>query len=118
MEAQKLKVGDKVYSIEHEQWGNNIYYIFATVERITKTQAILSNGVRLINEPKNNYHNNIGYQTFGDSWKWYHIQTVEAIEESKKENKRQDIVRWFKNKKFTEEEQFLIYDTFKNIDKL
>ena len=37
-----LKIGDKVYNKKHQQWGNNVYYKFSTVEKLTKTQAVLS----------------------------------------------------------------------------
>lgn len=116
---EKLKIGDKVYYKKHQQWGNNVYYTFAVVERLTKTQAILSDGTKLVNEPKfDNWSKIVGYPTYGDSWEKWHIETPEIIEEANKEKKRQKIVAWFRNRKFSEEEQFIIYNTFKTLNQL
>lgn len=116
---EQLKVGDKLYNKQHQQWGNNVYYNFSTVERLTKTQAILSNGTKLVNEPKfDNWSKTIGYSVYGDSWNKWHIETPEILEEANKEKTRQKIVNWFKNRKFSEEEQFIIYNTFKTINQL
>lgn len=114
-----LKVGDKVYEKTHQRYGKNVYYNFSEVERLTKTQAILSNGKKIINEPsKGHYDNLIGYPTYGNRWNKWHIVTPEIIEESNKEKTRQKIVSWYNNRKFSEEEQFIIYNTFKTLNQL
>lgn len=114
-----LKVGDKLFNKEHQRWGNNIYYKFATVERLTKTQAVLSDGTKLINEPKmDNYSKTIGYSVYGDNWTKWHFKTPEILEEAKKEKMRQTIVNWFDNRKFSEEEKYIIYNTFKTLNQL
>jgi len=48
---EKLKKGDKVYHERYHHHGDNVTYIVETVELVTNTLAILSNGVRLINDP-------------------------------------------------------------------
>lgn len=35
-----LKVGDKLYYEKHQRYGDNVFYEFSEVERLTKTQAI------------------------------------------------------------------------------
>ena len=112
-----LKIGDKVYNKKHQQWGNNVYYQFSIVERLTKTQAVLSCGTKLVNEPKlDHYSKTIGYPTYGDSWNKWHIQTPEILEEAKLEKERQTIVRWFDNRKFSEEDKRIVYTKFKELN--
>lgn len=114
-----LKLGDKVYEKTHQRYGNNIYYNFSEVERLTKTQAILANGKKIINEPtKGHYDTVIGYPTYGNRWDKWHIVTPEILEEAQKEKTRQTIVRWFDNRKFSEEEKYIIYNTFKTLNQL
>jgi hypothetical protein len=116
-QMQPLKVGDKVYSKRYERWGNNTYYYFAVVERLTKTQAILSGGTRLINTPKVDYFSKIVcYPVYGDTWVKWSIQTPEILEEAKLERERQSVLRWFKDRQFSEEEKRIIYNTFKELN--
>ena len=49
--------------------------------------------------------------------KW-HIQTPEILEEAKLEKERQTIVRWFDNRKFSEEDKRIVYTKFKELDLL
>lgn len=112
-----LKIGDKVYNKKHQRWGDNFYYQFSTVERLTKTQAALSCGTKLVNKPELDYHSKtMGYPTYGDSWTKWHIQTPEILEEAKLEKKRQTIVRWFDNRKFSEEDKRIVYTKFKELN--
>ena len=116
-EMNPLKVGDKVYSKEHSRWGKNVYYRLEEVERITKTQAILSNGTRLINTPEVDYYSKkVCYPVYGDTWVKWSIQTPEILEEAKAEKERQSIISWFNDRKFSEEEKRIVYTTFKNLD--
>jgi len=116
---EKLKIGDKLFNKKHQQWGSNIYYKFATVERLTKTQAVLSDGTRLINEPQiKSYDKIISYPVYGDTWTRWHFETPEILEEAKKERDRQAVIRWFDSRKFSEEEKRIIYNTFKNLNQL
>jgi len=114
-----LKIGDKLYYKEHSRWNDNITYKFATVERLTKTQAILSNGTKLINEPtKWHYDKVVGYPTYGDRWNKWYFQTEEILLEAKKEKEKQIINSWFEKRKFTNEEKRIIYLKFKEVDLL
>jgi hypothetical protein len=116
-EMNPLKVGDKVYLKAHSRWRNDVYYRFEVVERITKTQAILSNGIRLINTPEVDYYSKIVcYPVYGDTWVKWSIQTPEILEEAKAEKERQSIISWFNDRKFSEEEKRIIYTTFKDLN--
>jgi len=116
---EKLKIGDKLYYKKHSNICKNITYLFATVERLTKTQAILSNGVRLVNLPNlDTFTKKTAYSIVGDFWEKWYIETAEIIDEAKKETERQTIVYWFKNKKFSEDEMCLVYNTFKELGTL
>lgn len=114
-----LKIGDKLYHKDHSPWTNNVTYKFETVERLTKTQAILSNGTKLINEPiKGHYDEAFGYPTYGDRWdKWY-FETEEILLEAEKEIEKQNVNYWFDKRKFTNEEKRIVYLKFKELDLL
>jgi hypothetical protein len=114
-----LKVGDMLYNKEYSQYSSNVFYKFATVERLTKTQAILSDGTRLVNEPKENWHDKvIEYHIVGDKYTAWRFETDEILKEAEAEINRQKIVRWFNEKKFTEDEKFIIYNTFETLGKI
>lgn len=119
MELELLKIGDKLYHKGHQRYGDNIYYSFSEVVRLTKTQAILSNGTKLINEPiYDHYNKKVGYSVYGDRWRKWHIETNEIVEAAKKEKERQFINHWFEKTKFTEEQKSIIYKTLKELNKL
>jgi hypothetical protein len=114
-----LKIGDKLYCKEISRWTDNVTYKFSTVQRITKTQAILSNGTKLINEPtKGHYDEVVGYTTYGDRWKKWYFETEEILLLAKKEREKQIINSWFEKRKFTNEEKRIIYLKFKELDLL
>lgn len=113
---EKLKIGDKVYNKEHSRWGNNIYYYFGTVERLTKTQAILNDGTKLINEPTKNWSEEYySFMTYGNRYKRWYLTTKEIILEAKSERERQQVIKWFENRKFNDEEKVIIYNQFKDV---
>lgn len=110
---EKLKIGDKLCNISHERWGGNIYYNFDEVERLTKTQAILKSGIKLINEPKNDYYDKcVVFETYGDRWVKWKLPTEEIIEASKAEKYRQSVNNWFHKQKFNQEQIIEIYKLF------
>ena len=111
-----LKVGDRLYNEKTSRWNNDVYYSFATVERLTQKQAILSNGVRLVNEPRTDWHGEIGYSTYGDHWNKWYIETPDTLLKAKKEKERQKVSKWFSEKKFTDEEKIIVYNTFRELN--
>lgn len=114
-----LKIGDKVYHKREAIFGNNVYYKFSTVERLTKTQAILSCGTKVVNNPiLDSYTKVIGFSQYGDRYNMWYMQTPEILEEAKIERERQKIVKWFNEHKFSENEKMIIYNIFKESGKL
>jgi len=109
---EKLKVGDKLYQKSSSRYTQFTDYIFGTVERITKTQAILSNGYKIINDPKVDWYNKDIYcfSQYGDSYKRWFIQTNEIIKEANAENKRKKIYYWFRDKQFSDEEKLQVFN--------
>ena len=114
---EKLKVGDKLYFTSKQRWGMRINYRFETVERLTKTQAVLSDGTKLINEPTTDWaRKKVCYSEYGNRYdKWY-FQTEEILLEAKKEKERQSIESWFESRKFSDEEKKIVYLKFKELD--
>jgi len=118
-QMQPLKVGDKVYLKKCPSYSNNCYYYFQNVVRLTKTQAVLSSGKKLINTPKVDYQSKtIYYRAYGDMWEEWRIQTTEILEEAKLEKERRSILGWFDSHKFSEEEKRIVYNTFKELNVL
>ena len=111
-------MGDKLYFTSKQRWGMRINYRFETVERLTKTQAVLSDGTKLINEPTTDWGTDkkVCYSEYGNRYdKWY-FQTEEILLEAKKEKERQSIESWFESRKFSDEEKKIVYLKFKELD--
>lgn len=114
-ELNKLKIGDKVCNISHQNCGDDVYYRFDEVERLTKTQVILKSGVKLINEPTKSWiEKEYSFMTYGDRHTRWNIVTPEIIEQAKKEKERQSINSWFRDRKFTQEERVQVYKLLNN----
>lgn len=116
---EKLKVGDKIYIAETSIWSKRINYILDEVVRLTKTQAVLSKGRKIINEPTTEWDNKeTCFPEYGDRYRKWFLQTEEVLIKVKSERERQFIEQWFSNKKFTDEEQKLVYVKFKELNLL
>jgi hypothetical protein len=113
---EKLEIGDKLVNIEHNRWTSFTKYTFASVERLTKTQAILSNGVRLRSE-KYTWDGVVMFNVIG-SYGNYQFVTPEITIKAEKERKNIIAHNWLSSKKFTNEEKLLVYEYFKNLNKL
>lgn len=109
---RKLCVGDKVCNIRNQRWSDGVVYSFATVIRLTATQAVLSDGTKLINEPtKISYTNGkYGFSVYGDRWTKWQLVTGEILVEASIEKERQFINKWFDAQKFTNEQKKSIYN--------
>jgi len=112
---EKLKVGDVVVRIQPYRLSNFTEYRIGTVERLTPTLAVLSNGDKLVNQLRSS-----GEQEFmvkGNPYsKRYQLLTPEIHEQAKIENKRIKAHNWFEIRKFTQEEKEMIYDHFLNLN--
>ncbi len=116
---EKLKIGDKIYIAETSRWSKRINYVLDEVVRLTKTQAVLSKGRKIINEPTTERNNKETYfSEYGDRYRKWFLQTEEVLIKVKAERERQFVEQWFSNKKFTDEEQRLIYVKFKELNLL
>ena len=116
---EKLKVGDKIYIAETSRWSKRINYVLDEVVRLTKTQAVLSEGRKIINEPTTEWNNKeTCFCEYGDRYRKWFLQTEEVLIKVKAERERQFIEQWFSAKKFTDEEQRLIYLKFKELNLL
>lgn len=110
---EKLKVGDKVYSIR-SHFGYTTYR-FSEVERLTKTQAILESGDRLKNEPNKSRNNDeIEFKEIGADYSYWGLTTDEVMATYIKQQEEIKIKRWFNSHKFTQEEKETIYNILNN----
>lgn len=107
---EKLKVGDRVVNVNSSTWGT--HYNFSEVEKLTPTQAVLKNGVRLVNEPKRFYYNDESYSFSekGNKWKRWELETPEILADYKLQQENITIKTWFRDHKFTPEEKKTIYE--------
>jgi len=106
---EKLKIGDKVYIAETSRWSSRVNYILDEVVRLTKTQAVLSKGRKIINEPTTDWYKKDCFLEYGERYNKWYLQTDEILVTVKAERERQAIEQWFVSKKFTDEEKKIIY---------
>ncbi|WP_035670789.1 hypothetical protein [Flavobacterium sp. 83] len=106
---EKLKIGDKVYIAESLKWSKRVNYVLDEVIRLTKTQAILSKGRKIINEPTRDWCKKDCFAEYGERYNKWYLQTNEILVTVKAEIERQTIEQWFCTKKFTDEEKRIIY---------
>ena len=112
---EKLKIGDKVYIAETSRWSSRVNYILDEVVRLTKTQAALSSGRKIINEPTTDWYKKDCFLEYGERCNKWYLQTDEILVTVKAERERQDIEQWFVSKKFTDEEKKIIYLKLKQL---
>lgn len=111
---EKLKIGDKVCLVRNDRWTGTSYY-FDEVVRLTKTQAVLNSGKRLINTPTIQY-GIVKYPDYSDRWDKWQITTPEIIEVAQKLNHDRKIYNWFRDYKFSQSEKETIYNFINKID--
>ena len=109
-----LKIGDKLYNVEQNGFNDFARYSFSEVVRLTETLAVLKNGVRLINRPKQSYIvEDVGYSVNRNKGTHWHIVSLKAIRNAQIENEKIKVHDWFENKQFTLKEKQYIYKLFK-----
>lgn len=110
---EKLKVGDKVYNTRQNGFTDFVRYSFSEVVSLTKTLAVLKNGVRLINQPKTSYiTEDIGYSVSRKKGMHWHLVSLDAIRKAQIENEKIAAHEWFHEKEFSQEEKLEIYRYF------
>lgn len=108
-----LKIGDKLYNVEQNGFDDFARYSFSEVVSLTETLAVLKNGVRLINRPKQSYiMEDVGYSVSRKKGTHWHIVSLKAIRNAQIENEKIKIFDWFAAKQFTLEEKRRIYELF------
>jgi len=113
---EKLKVGDKVYNVKQNGFADFARYTFSEVVELTKTLAVLKNGIKLINYPKESYiMSDIGYSVNRDKSTHWHIVSLTAIRNAQIENAKIEAHDWFEAKEFTIAEKQFIYNEFKKL---
>ncbi|MEE9363613.1 MAG: pyruvate kinase [Cellulophaga sp.] len=110
----KLKVGDKVYNVKRDGFADFARYTFSVVERLTVTLAVLKNGTRLKNEPKESFiMEDVGYSVAGKWGTHWHIVSLQAIRNAQIENEKIRINDWFDDRNFSLEEKHQVYTMIK-----
>ena len=105
-----LKIGDKLYNVEQNGFNDFARYSFSEVVALTETLAVLKNGVRLINKPKQSYiMEDVGYSVSRKKGTHWHIVSLKAIRNAQIENEKIKIHDWFASKQFSLPEKRKIY---------
>ncbi|TLP74500.1 pyruvate kinase [Maribacter sp. ACAM166] len=105
-----LKIGDKLYNVEQNGFNDFARYSFSEVTSLTETLAVLKNGIRLINRPKQSYiMEDVGYSVSRKKGTHWHIVSLKAIRNAQIENEKIEIHDWFASKQFTLNEKQQIY---------
>ncbi len=114
---ENLKVGDKLYNVKQNGFADFARYSFSEVVTLTKTLAILKNGVRLYNQPKVSYiMEDVGYSVSRKKGTHWHLVSLRAIRNAQIENEKIAANDWFEAKEFTIQEKQLIYKEFKKLE--
>jgi len=117
----KLEVGDKVAIVDYVGFSRRKRYRFATVERVTNTLAILSNGDRLERESRGGL--TITGEQEEDEWKvkgassyfdCYKKETPEIRAEANKEKALSDADAWFNSDTLTREDKLILKQLWDN----
>ncbi len=109
-----LEIGDKVYNVKQNGFADFKRYSFSVVVELTKTLAVLKNGVRLINVPKESFiMEDVGYSVYRKKGVHWHLVSLNAIRSAQIENRRIAAHDWFKEKEFTVEEMIKVHDLLK-----
>ncbi|TMM53754.1 pyruvate kinase [Maribacter algarum] len=113
---RELEVGDKVYNVKQDGFGDFARYSFSEVVKLTKTLAILKNGVRLYNQPRASYIiEDVGYCVSRQKGVHWHLLSLKAIRKAQIENEKIAAYDWFESKEFTLKEKMYIYEQFKKL---
>ena len=94
-------------------------YSFSEVKSLTKTLAVLKNGVRIVNKPKESFiMEDVGYSVARDYGKHWHKVSLNAIRKAQIENHKIKVHDWFEKREFNLQEKQLIFEQFEKLDKL
>ncbi len=105
----ELQIGDKMYNVKQQGFDDFMRFSFSEVVELTKTLAVLKNGVKLVNQPKTSFIEPIGYSVNRDRKTHWHLMTLEIIRKAQIENEKIAIHDWFENKEFSFEEKRIVF---------
>ncbi|PCE62644.1 pyruvate kinase [Sediminicola luteus] len=112
---EKLQVGDKVYNVSRDGFEDFARYSFSEVERLTKTLAVLKNGTRLFNEPRESFiMESVGYPVKGEWGTHWHKVSIQAIRQAQMEAEKIKIHDWFEKREFSLEEKKKVFELFRS----
>lgn len=112
-----LEVGDKMYNVKQDGFNDFVRYTFSEVVKLTKTLAILKNGVRLYNQPRPSYIiEDVGYCVSRKKGVHWHLVSLKAIRKAQVEQEKIAAHDWFEAKEFSLGEKQLIYREFKKLE--
>lgn len=110
---RELEVGDKLYNVKQNGFADFARYSFSEVVELTKTLAILKNGIRLYNQPKISYiMEDVGYSVSRMKGVHWHLVSLKAIRKAQIENEKIKVHDWFEAREFSLKEKQLIYKEF------
>jgi hypothetical protein len=113
---RELQIGDKMYNVKQDGFGDFARYTFSEVVSLTKTLAILKNGVRLFNQPRPSYIiEDVGYCVSRKKGVHWHLVSLKAIRNAQVENEKIEVHDWFESKQFTLVEKQWIYKEYKKL---
>lgn len=96
-----LKEGDKLFNVTRDGFNDFARYSFSEVVRLTKTLAVLKNGVKLVNQPRKSYIiSDVGYSVSQKKGVHWHRVTLDAIRDAQLENEKIVAYDWFQEKEF------------------
>lgn len=113
---KELEVGDKMYNVRQEGFTDFSRYTFSEVIELTKTLAVLKNGVRLANRPRPSFIEEYGYAVSKRKSTHWHLVSLQAIRQAQIESQKITAFDWFEEKVFTLKEKQFIYNQFKKIE--
>jgi len=112
METRQLKIGDKMYNAKQDGFEDFVRYSFSEVVELTKTLAVLKNGVRVVNKPRISFLEAIGYSVSQKKGVHWHLVTIDTVREAQLENQKIIVHEWFEAKEFSFEDKIKIYSDF------
>lgn len=114
---RNLEIGDKLYNVKQDGFGDFARYSFSEVVKLTKTLAILKNGIRLFNQPRPSYIiEDVGYCVSRQKGVHWHLVSLKAIRNAQIENDKIAAHDWFESKQFSLTEKQFIYRQFKELE--
>jgi len=96
---RELEVGDKMYNVKQDGFGDFARYTFSKVIKLTKTLAILENGVRLYNQARPSYIiEDVRYCDSRKKGVHWHLVSLKAIRNAQVEKEKIAAYDWFQAK--------------------